>query len=136
MAWVVLSATATHAGRRAWWRLLRPVHRAVPRSWTVIVLAARGWYPRWLLRLITRLGWPPCWRLNTGGTVRPAGRVHAVPLKAVVPQPGTSWPGTGSACNGRHRPLHGPLLARWEAGDKDPWVLLTARPPDASTACW
>jgi hypothetical protein len=27
-------------------------------------------------------------------------------------------------------------LARWEAGYKDPWLILTDLPPEASTACW
>jgi hypothetical protein len=42
IVWVVLSATAKHAWRREWLRMLRQVHRAVPRSWTVLVLADRG----------------------------------------------------------------------------------------------
>jgi hypothetical protein len=136
VAWVVLSATATHAWRREWLRLLRQVHRAVPRSWTVIVLADRGLYARWLFRRITRLGWHPFLRINTGGTFRPASRVHGVPLQTLVPQPGTSWQGTGIAFKGRHRQLHCTLLARWEAGYKDPWLILTDLPPEASTACW
>jgi len=136
VAWVVLSATATHAWRREWLRLLRQVHRAVPRSWTVIVLADRGLYARWLFRRITRLGWHPFLRINTGGTFRPAGRVHGVPLQTLVPQPGTSWQGTGIAFKGRHHQLHCTLLARWEAGYKDPWLILTDLPPEASTACW
>ena len=41
-AWTVLPATAKPGWRREWWRMLRQVHRAVPRSWSVIVLADRG----------------------------------------------------------------------------------------------
>jgi hypothetical protein len=59
-----------------------------------------------------------------------------VPLKTLVPEPGTTWQGTGLAFKGRHRQLHCTLLARWEAGYKDPWLLLTDLPPEASTACW
>jgi hypothetical protein len=81
VAWTVLPATATHAWRREWLRMLRQVRRAVPRSWTVIVLADRGLYARWLFRRITRLGWHPFLRINTGGTFRPQGHVRAVPLK-------------------------------------------------------
>ena len=136
VAWVVLPATATHAWRREWLRLLRQVHRAVPRSWTVIVLADRGLYARWLFRRITRLGWHPFLRINTGGTFRPQGRVRGIPLQTLVPQPGTAWQGTGIAFKGRHRQLHCTLLARWEAGYKDPWLILTDLPPEASTACW
>jgi hypothetical protein len=116
--------------------MLRHVHRAVPRSWTVLVLAERGLDARWLLRRLTRRGWHPFWRLTTGGTLRPQGHVRAGPLKTVVPEPGTTWQGTGSACKGRHRQLHGTLLACWEASDKAPWLILTDVPPEASTACW
>ncbi len=136
VAWTVLTATAKHAWRREWWRMLRQVHRAVPRTWTVIVLAERGLYARWLFRRITRLGWHPFLRINTGGTFRPTGQVRGVPLKTLVPEPGTMWQGTGIAFKGRHRQLHCTLLACWEAGYKDPWLILTDLPPEASTACW
>jgi Transposase DDE domain len=116
--------------------MLRQVHRALPRSWTVLVLADRGLYARWVFRRITRLGWHPFLRINTGGTFRPQGQVRGVPLKTLVPQPGTTWQGTGIAFKSRHRQLHCTLLACWEAGYKDPWLLLTDLPPAASTACW
>jgi hypothetical protein len=120
VAWTVLKATAKHAWRREWLRLLRRVHRAIPRSWTVLVLADRGLYARWLFRRITRLGWHPFLRINTGGTFRPTGQVRGVPLQTLVPEPGTTWQGTGIAFKGRHRQLHCTLLACWQA----------------STACW
>jgi hypothetical protein len=136
VAWTVLAATATHAWRREWLRRLRQVRRAIPRAWTVMVLAARGLYARWLLRRLTRLGWHPFLRINTGGTFRPTGQVRGVPWQTLVPEPGTTWQGTGIAFRGRHRQRHCTLLACWEAGDKDPWLLLTDLPPEASTACW
>ena len=136
IVWTVLPATATHAWRREWLRMLRQVRQAVPPTWTVIGLADRGLYARWLLRRITRLGWHPFLRINTGGTCRPQGQGRGLPLKPLVPQPGTSWAGTGIACKGRHRQLHCTLLACWETGDKDPWLILTDLPPDASEACW
>jgi Transposase DDE domain len=136
VAWTVLPATAKHAWRREWLRMLRQVRQAVPPSWTVIVLADRGLYARWLFRRITRLGWHPFLRINTGGTFRSKGHVRGVPLKSLVPEPGTAWQGTGIAFKGRHRQLHCTLLACWEAGYKDPWLILTDLPPEASTACW
>lgn len=75
-------------------------------------------------------------RLNTGGTFRPHGYVRRGPLKTLVPEPSTSWQGTGIAFQGRHRQLHCTLLACWEVGDKDPWLILTDLPPAASAACW
>jgi hypothetical protein len=136
VAWTVLPATAKHAWRREWLRMLRQVRRVVPRSWTVIVLADRGLSARWLFRRITRLGWHPFLRINTGGTCRPTGQVRGGPLKTLVPAPGATWQGTGIAFKGPHRQLSCTLLACWEAGDKDPWLILTDLPPEASTACW
>ena len=42
VAWVVWPANTQHAWRREWRRLVRRLHRAIPRGWTVIVLADRG----------------------------------------------------------------------------------------------
>jgi len=136
VAWTVLAAMAKHAWRREWLRMLRQVRRAIPRAWTVLVLADRGLYARWLCRRLTRLGWHPLLRINTGGTFRPTGQVRGVPLKTLVPEPGTMWQGTGIAFKGRNRQLHCTLLACWEPGYKDPWLILTDLPPEASTACW
>jgi hypothetical protein len=83
---------------------------------------------------MTRRGWHPFLRLNTGGTFRPTGQVRGVPLKTLGPEPGTTWQGTGIACKGRHRQLHGTRLACWEAGEKAPGLILTDLPPEASTA--
>jgi hypothetical protein len=136
VAWTVLKATATHAWRREWVRRVRRGHRASARAWTVLVLADRGWYARWLFRRIPRLGGHPVLRINTGGTFRPTGQVRGVPLQTLVPEPGTTWQGTGIAFKGRHRQRHCPLLACWQASYPEPWLLLPARPPEASTAGW
>src|SRR5262249_59653829 len=106
------------AWRREWLRMLRHVRRAVPRTWTVLVLADRGLYARWLFRRITRLGWHPFLRINTGGTFRPKGQGRGVPLKTLVPEPGTTWQGTGIAFKGRHRPRPRTPPGSLEAGCK------------------
>src|SRR2546422_7544628 len=95
IVWVVLSATAKHAWRREWLRLLRQVYRAVPRSWTVLVLADRGLYARWLFRRITRLGWHPFLRINTGGALSSPRKVGGGPLQTLGPRPGPAPPGPG-----------------------------------------
>ena len=136
VAWTILPATATHAWRREWLRMLRQVRPAIPRTGRFIVLADRGLYAGWLFRRIVRLGWHPFLRINTGGTFRPTGPRAWVPLTTLVPESGTSWQGTGIAFKGRHRQLHCTLLACWEAGYKDPWLILTDLPPEASSASW
>jgi Transposase DDE domain len=136
VAWTVLPATEKHAWRGEWLRMLRQVRAVVPSHCFVIVLADRGLYARWLFQRIVRLGWHPVLRINTGGTFRPAQSVKYQPLRQVVPQPGTQWVGAGTAFQGPRRRLNCTLLARWEVGYKDPWLLLTDLAPSAGHACW
>ena len=134
VAWVILPAGATHAWRREWLRLLRRLRPAIPQGWTVIVLADRGLDAPWLFRRLTRLGWHPFVRINTGGSFRPAEATCWRPLMTFVPRPGTRWRGTGLALTRNQVPCT--LLARWEDGYKDPWLILTDLPPEASDAGW
>ena len=136
VAWVVLPANRPGAWRPHWLRLLRRLHRVIPRSWTVIVLSDRGLYARWLYRRLVRLGWHPCLRINTGGTFHAEGHARRYPLKHLVPEPGTQWAGRGVAFTGRARRLACTLLACWEPGYKDPWLLVTDLAPEASEAAW
>lgn len=136
IAWTVLTAKVEKAWRPEWLRMLRQLYRAVPPTWTVLVLADRGLYARWLFRRITRLGWHPFLRINTGGTFRPTGEPQGVPLKTLVPQPGCQWSGTGVAFKGRQRRLRCTLLARWEADYQDPWLIVTDLPPAVGDVSW
>jgi hypothetical protein len=136
VAWTVLPATEKHAWRGEWLRLLRQVRAAVPRRFFVIVLADRGLYARWLFQRLVRLGWHPLLRINTGGTFRPTKSVYYQPLRELVPQPGTQWVGVGTAFQGPRRRLNCTLLARWDAGYTDPWLILTDLAPSAGAACW
>jgi len=82
------------------------------------------------------LGWQPLLRINTGGTFRPAQSVHSQSFRELVPQTGTPWVGTGTAFQGARRRLNCTLLARWDEGYRDPWLLLTDLAPSAGEACW
>lgn len=136
VAWTVLRAGEKHGWRREWLRMLRQVRAAVPRRFFVLVLADRGLYARWLFRRIVRLGWHPLLRINVGGTFRPAASARYRPLRSVVPRPGMQWAGAGTAFVGPRRRLNCTLLARWEEGYADPWLLLTDLAPSAGEACW
>src|SRR6266511_4135876 len=59
VAWTILPAGKKRGWRREWLRMLRVLRPAIPRAWTVLVLADRGLYARWLFRRIVRLGWHP-----------------------------------------------------------------------------
>lgn len=136
VAWKVLAANQKHAWRGEWLRLLRQVRPAVPPTMTVIVLADRGLYARWLFRRIVRLGWHPFLRINTGGTFRPVDHNRFQALRDFAPAPGRSWQGRGTAFVSKPSRLDCTLLARWEAGYKDAWFILTDLPPESSEACW
>jgi hypothetical protein len=136
VAWVVLPANTKHAWRREWLRLLRLLRPAIPKGWTVIVLADRGLYAPWLFRRIVKLGWHPFLRINKGGTFRPAGQPCFRPLTSFVPHPGTRWRGRGAAFKTKGSRLECTLLACWDEGYTDPWLILTDLPPEASDAGW
>ncbi|MCZ6872943.1 MAG: transposase, partial [bacterium] len=136
VAWVVLEAGEKKAWRREWLGMLRQLRAAVPRGWTMMVLADRGLYGRWLFRRIIRLGWHPFLRINNGGTFWPEGSSLYRPLLSLVSEMGTEWSGRGTAFKGRGRQLDCTLLARWDTGHQDPWLILTDLPPEASDAAW
>jgi hypothetical protein len=135
VAWAIVPAGEKGAWRPVWERLLLTLRAGVPRrGLAVLVLADRGLYARWLFRAITAQGWHPFLRVNTGGLFRPATWRAFHPLRRFAPAPGQQWQGTGVAFRSAHLPCT--LLARWEAGHRDPWLLLTDLPPEASEAGW
>jgi hypothetical protein len=136
VAWTILPANQPEAWRRHWRRRLRQLRPAIPRGWTVMVLADRGLYAGWRFRRMVRLGWHPFLRLNTGGTFRPDPQATYRPLRRFVPGPGLRWRGTGIAFKRPARRWRCTLLACWEEGHKDPWLMRTALPPEASEAGW
>lgn len=136
VAWKILPATEKHAWRAEWLRLLKHLRPAIPAHLFVIVLADRGLYARWLFRRIVRLGWHPFLRVNLGGQFCPAGENRFRPLKSFVPTIGTQWAGQGTAFKTKAARLKCTLLARWEAGYTDPWLILTDLSPDCADAAW
>src|ERR1700676_3125396 len=116
--------------------MLRLLHPAIPPTWTVLVLADRGLYARWLFRRIVRVGWHPFLRINTRGTFRPTAQACFRALQTFVPQTGTSGCGRGTAFKSRDCDLTCTLLARWEDGHKDPWLILTDLPPACCDPAW
>jgi len=136
VAWTVLRGGTKQAWRPEWLRLLRLVWRAVPADWTVLVLADRGLYARWLYRRIRRLGWHPFLRINLGGKFRPAGLATFRPLASFAPLPGSRWRGEGTAFATKECRLDCTLVAYWAEGCKDPWLILTDLPPEACDAGW
>jgi len=136
VAWTILPANQKHAWRREWLRMLRLLRPAIPPDWTVLVLADRGLYARWLFRRIVRLGWHPFLRINQGAKFRPAGQAKWYWLRELVGSVGQRWRGSGSAFVTPQSRVACTLVAWWGEGYKEPWFILTDLPPDGCDAAW
>lgn len=136
VAWKILPATEKHPWQPEWLALLERLRDVVPRGWTVIVLADRGLYAKWLLQGIVALGWHPLLRINQQGPFRPQGWYHWVPFTTLVPAVGRHWQGRGTAFTGQDTQLNCTLLGCWGAGHQNAWLVLTDLPPHAAQACW
>jgi hypothetical protein len=136
VAWTILPAGQKRAWRREWLRLLRLLRGAIPAEWTVLVLADRGLYARWLFRRIVRLGWHPFLRINQGCKFRPAGHAKFVWLRELCGQPGQRWRGQGTAFSTEECHVACTLVAWWGEGHAEPWYILTDLAPGAGDAQW
>jgi hypothetical protein len=136
VAWKIVRATEPHPWEPEWQALLRQFQEVVPADWTVIVLADRGLYAKWLFTAITALGWHPLLRINLQGHFRPVGWYHWRPLRGLVTQVGQRWQGRVTAFKNAPGRLECTLLACWEEGYEEPWLVVTDLPPEAARVCW
>lgn len=136
VAWKILPATEKHPWQPEWQALLKHFSTVVPPDWTVIVLADRGLYAKWLYQAIQDLGWHPMLRINQRGMFRPQGRPHPVPLTQLLPARGLRFASEGTAFQVREAQLKCTLLSCWDAEHDEPWFVLTDLPPQAADACW
>lgn len=136
IAWTVVGATHKGAWRPHWLTLFDQLAGSVPTNWTVLVLADRGLYARWLFQHIVALRWHPFLRINQGGQFRPAGAPTFRPLATAVPRVGDQWCGTVTCFVTREAQLVCTLVVRWDAGYTDPWLIVTDLPPRTAEAAW
>ena len=136
VAWTILQATKKRAWRKEWLRMLRLLRPAIPRDWTVLVLADRGLYARWLFRRIVRLHWHPFLRINASCKFREAGSAQFIWLSDLVRLVGQRWRGSGTAFATPECQLDCTLVAWWSEGHAEPWFVLTDLAPDRSDAQW
>lgn len=136
VAWKVLPAAVKGAWQQPWLALLEHFAELVSDDYLVIALADRGLYAKWLFEGICKLGWHPLLRINQGGTFRPDGWVHFVPLSDLVPHVGARRREVGTAFSTKKAQLRCTLLAFWGEGHAEPWLVLTDLPPAQSDASW
>jgi hypothetical protein len=136
VAWRILPATEKDAWKPHWLNLLKCLTGAVPDDWTVIVLTDRGLYARWLFKAIQKLKWHPFMRIHRGGNFRPQGKAGFRPLSTVVPKAGSSWSDQIDCFSTKKCRLNCTLLARWDEGYDEPWLILTDLLPDEANIAW
>lgn len=136
VAWSILPANTKGTWRKEWLRMLRKLAPAVPKSVSVLVLADRGLYARWLFRRIVRLGWHPLLRVNSRCYFRAAGSCAFLRMGSYVRVEGSSWSGRGSAFASVKARLDCTLLAFYGKGHQEPWLMLTDLAPESGEACW
>lgn len=134
VAWKMLRSNEKGAWEPYWKELFTLLAGSVPADWTVIVLADRGLYAPWLFKHIVSVGWHPFLRINLGGKARPVGEEKWVWLATFVPRRGTAWCGQVDCFV--EKTLRCTLLARWDEGYADAWLVLTDLPPAAANVVW
>jgi hypothetical protein len=134
VAWKVLLGGVKDPWNPHWQTLLSRLKTAVPAGWTVIVLSDRGLESPDLFRFIVGLGWHPLMRVKKGGKFRPTGWRQFYHFGELVRKVGGHFYAEGLAYTGEKMPCT--LLACWEAGYAEPWLVLTDLPPEAASAAW
>jgi Transposase DDE domain len=136
IAWHIVEATRAGAWRPHWEALFTQLQGSVPADWTVIVAADRGLYAKWLFQVIQQLGWHPYLRINRQGQYRVMGSTTFQPLRQVISQVGERWAGAVTCFVTKDRQLECTLLARWDRGYSDPWLILTDLPAERADVAW
>jgi hypothetical protein len=136
VAWHIVRATAKGAWRPHGEARFAQRDSAAPADWTVVVAADQGLYATWLFPTITAVGWHPLLRINRQGTYCPVGQTNCRPLSLVVATGGRPWQGQVMCFSTTERQRTCTLLARWEPAYKDPWRIVTDRPPAQADVAW
>jgi hypothetical protein len=134
VAWKIVHSREKGSWEPYWKELFTVLQGGVPAEWTVIVLADRGLYAPWLFKHIVGVGWHPFLRINLGGKVRPVGTEKWMWLSTLVPRTGTAWSGLVDCFVGKT--LRCTLLARWDEGYADPWLILTDLASESADVVW
>ncbi len=135
VAWAVQTADQRGSWNAVWRDLLGRLRAALGDGWTVLVLTDRGLESAELFAAIAELGWHPLMRVKAHGKFRPDGWRKGHPVGRFAAAAGRRWAGEGLAYPAGSR-LGCTLLASWEAGHAEPWLLLTDLPAAAANPAW
>lgn len=136
VAWKVIGAEQKGPWQPHWLKLLEQLAGSVPEHWTVIVMSDRGLYAPWLYAKIVSLGWHPFMRINKQGHFRPKGEGTFRSLATAAPEVGTAWCGEVACFSQETSRLQCTLLARWDQGYEEVWLIVTDLAPAQATVVW
>ena len=80
------------------------------------------------------MGWHPFMRINHQGYYRSFKEEQFEPLSELVTQVGQFW--SGKVTCFKTNSLSCTLLARWDEGYADPWLIITDNCPQQAQVCW
>jgi len=127
VAWRVVAGNASGSWKPYWCALLDELNGAIPEDWTVLVMADRGLYARWLFDAIVEQRWHPVLRINASGRVHFAnGRRSS--LQAIARRLGNRTQAFDNVTLFTTTPVRCTLLGRRAEGYRDPWLVLTDLP--------
>ena len=99
------------------------------------MLTDRGLESPELFREIVRLGWHPLMRVKSCGHFRPTAWRRGHAMNAFASRVGARWSGEGVAYPTGSR-LGCTLLAEWQWGHDEPWLILTDLPAASANPAW
>jgi Transposase DDE domain len=136
VSWKVVGAEEKGSWEPHWLGLLTSLAGSVPEHWTVIVMSDRGLYAPWLYAKIVSLGWHPFMRINKQGHFRPLEEGHFRGLSMAAPMVSSAWCGVVDCFSQKKSRLRCTLLARWDEGYEEVWLIVTDLEPEQATAVW
>ena len=134
VAWKVVKGTSKGSWKPYWKHLFQSLKDIVPQDYLVIVSADRVLYPDWLYEEIVALGWHPFLRINHQGRYRTSNSDSWKALATIVTYETKNWSGQITCFKGN--PIDCTLLARWDDGYADPWLILTDLKPVEANVGW
>ena len=135
VAWKVLKANEPGSWQPHWLALLTSLKGAIPEDWFVLVTTDRGLYAKWFYEEIQALHWHPFMRINhTQGLYQRHKQSPFEALKHLITEVGQQW--AGEVICFKNEPLTCTLLARWDEGYSDPWLVVTDLSPHQADVAW
>ncbi|WP_156823904.1 transposase [Oscillatoria acuminata] len=123
VAWKIVKGGEKGSYEPIWESLFMSLQGIVPPTIQVIVSADQNLYADGLYELIKEVGWHPFLQINPQESFCIPGESNWKPLTTVVPQVETRW--AGEVLCFKTNPIQATLLARWDEGYQDPWLILT-----------